>query len=61
MRNPSVTAVLKIAESKRYALAAVEGCSRERAACQLRIFEGARPSSVAFPRDGRMWLSSKYA
>ena len=34
-KKPSVTAVLKIAVSNRYALAAVEGCSRAKVACQL--------------------------
>ena len=51
-KKPSVTAVFKIAESSRYAFAAVEGCARARFACQLRIPDGARPINVAFPSDG---------
>ena len=42
----SATAVRKIAESKRYAFAAVDGWTVAKLACQERIAEGVRPVSV---------------
>ncbi|MCU1362368.1 MAG: hypothetical protein JWM55_196 [Acidimicrobiaceae bacterium] len=52
--TPSVTAVVMIADSKRYDFAAVLGCRCANSACQTRIVEGVRFLREKLPRVGWM-------